>query len=54
MIYGDNTIAQKITSDVISDPNKWSHSFVGRSGRKNQNITIKNGDGETTKLWSEG
>ena len=27
MIYIDNKIAQKSTSDVINEPNEWSHSW---------------------------
>ena len=27
-IYGNNTIAQKSTSNVRSDPDEWSHSWA--------------------------
>ena len=39
MIYINNMIAQKITSNLISDPNKWSQSSVvrGESNMKNCN-----------------
>ena len=43
MINSANVISQQITFNVISDPNKWSHSYVGRKQRK---TTKKNG-----KYW---
>ena len=46
MIYGNNTISQKITSNLIRDQNKWLHSSVRHNNRKLQNITIKNGEVE--------
>ena len=30
MIYSKNIITQQSTSDVISDPNEWLHSSMGR------------------------
>ena len=53
MMYSDNMIAQKVTSSVISDTNKWSHSSVGKNHKKIQSITINNGDGEMTPLCLE-
>ena len=38
MIYDNNMIVQKSTSDTIGDPNKWSLS----SARKKQRKTTKN------------
>ena len=34
MIYSDNIIAQQFTSYVISDTNKWSHSYAGKKEKK--------------------
>ena len=33
-VYGDNMIAQKISLDVSSDPNEWSHSWAIRKPKK--------------------
>ena len=48
MIYSNNMIGQKSTSNVTRKPNDGSHSSVGRIHIKIQNITINNGDGEMT------
>ena len=53
IIYVDNTITQIITYNVSRYLNKCPHSSVRSNCRKIQNITIKNGDGETTPLFSE-
>ena len=34
MINSANMISQQSNSNLISDPNKWSHSSVGRKQRK--------------------
>ena len=47
MIYSDNTIAQKITSNSIRKPNEWSHSQVTRKQRKTMK-TIDANEGKTT------
>ena len=44
MIYGDNTITQKINSNVRRNTNKWLHPYKRRNHTKIQNITINNGD----------
>ena len=53
IIYSNNMIDQKITSNVISDPNEWYHSYVGINHRKNLTIRINNGYGETTTSYWE-
>ena len=53
IIYGDNMIAWKRTSNVCSNPKYWSHSFMVRNYRKFRNITIDNGDGEMKPLCLE-
>ena len=54
MIYGDNTIAQKISSNVISNPNEWSHSWAMRKPRKTKRKTISDGDGTMRSLcWDK-
>ena len=50
IIYGDNMIAQQITYNVSSGPNKYSHLSMKRNDRKLQNTTINNGESETTPL----
>ena len=35
-LYGKNMIAQQSSSDLSSDPNKWSHSWAMRKPKKNQ------------------
>ena len=49
-VYGDNMIAQQSSSDVSSNPNVCSHSWLMRKPKKNKEITINNSDGETTPL----
>ena len=34
MMYDNNTIAQHFTSNIISNPNEWSHSWEMRKPRK--------------------
>ena len=34
MIHGNNAIAQQSGSNVISDPNDWSHSSMRRNDRE--------------------
>ena len=36
-VYRNNMIPQEITSDVISDPNEWSHFSTRRKQIKNKN-----------------
>ena len=50
MIYGENMIAQKSSSDVSRNPNKWSHSWEMRKPRKTTKKTINDGDGATRPL----
>ena len=37
-IYSDNMISRKITSNVSSNSNDWSYSYVDRSHEKLQNV----------------
>ena len=41
IIYSNNMTTQKITSNVISNPNNWSYSSVGSGKNIWENIIIK-------------
>ena len=53
MINSNNIIAQQINSNIISEPNEWSHSWAMSKQRKPTKNNNENGDGETTPLWKK-
>ena len=53
-MYSYNIIAQKSTSDVISDPNEWSHSYTKRKESKNTKTIMKHGNDDMVPLqWNK-
>ena len=45
IIYSDNMITWKRTSNICSNPKEWSHLYMVSNYRKFQNIAINNDDG---------
>ena len=54
VIYSDNMITCKRTSNVYSDPKEWLHLSMVRNYIKIKKIKINNDDSETTQLFLEG
>ena len=53
IIYGNDVIYQKNTSNISSNPKKWSHSWAMGKPRKTTRKMIDEGEVETTQLCWE-